>query len=193
MDIRKTRIDDLLVIEPDVFEDTRGCFLEGYNKRRYAERGIPCEFVQDNYSFSCHGTVRGLHYQVGEYAQGKLVTVLHGRVLDVAVDIRFGSPTFGQHVAVELSDENHLQFWLPPGFAHGFSVLSEKAVFSYKCTAYYHKDSERAIRFDDPNLNIDWRVANPIVSAKDLEAPPWKSMAKDFVFGADMRVCSVPE
>jgi len=185
MEIRKTRIDDLLVIQPDVYDDARGCFLEGYNRKRYAEMGIASEFVQDNCSFSCHGTVRGLHYQVGEYAQGKLVTVLHGRVLDVAVDIRFGSPTFGEHVAVELTDANHLQFWLPPGFAHGFSVLSETAAFSYKCTAYYHKDSERSIRFDDPDLNIAWNVVNPIVSAKDLEAPPFRSIAKDCVFASE--------
>lgn len=184
MEIRKTRIDDLFVVEPDVYGDARGCFLEGYNRKRYVEMGIASEFVQDNCSFSCRGTVRGLHYQVGEYAQGKLVTVLHGRVLDVAVDIRCGSPTFGEYVAVELTDENHLQFWLPPGFAHGFSVLSETAAFSYKCTAYYHKDSERSIRFDDPDLNIAWNVANPIVSTKDIEASSFRSMAKDFVFAS---------
>ncbi len=184
MEIRKTHIDDLLVIKPDVYNDDRGCFLEGYNRKRYADAGIACEFFQDNCSFSCRGTVRGLHYQIGDYAQGKLVTVLHGRVLDVAVDVRFGSPTFGEHVAVELTDENHLQFWLPPGFAHGFAVLSETATFFYKCTSYYHQQSERSIRFDDPDLNIAWNVTNPIVSAKDLKALPFKSIEKDFVFGS---------
>jgi len=182
MEVRKTQIEDLLVIVPDVFGDARGCFLETYNRKRYEEAGLAFDFVQDNCSFSHHGTVRGLHYQVGPYAQGKLVTALQGRVLDVAVDVRFGSPTFGRHVAVELTDENRLQFWLPPGFAHGFAVLSETATFAYKCTAYYHKDSERSIRFDDPDLNIAWNVTNPIVSAKDLEAPAFQSIEKDFVF-----------
>ncbi len=184
MDIRTTQIDDLLVIEPDIYGDARGCFLETYNRKRYEEAGLAVDFVQDNCSFSCYGTIRGLHYQVGEYAQGKLVTVLQGRVLDVAVDVRFESPTFGEHVAVELTDENRFQFWLPPGFAHGFAVLSETATFSYKCTSYYHKQSERSIRFDDPDLNIAWNVTSPIVSAKDLEAPPFQSIERDFTFAS---------
>jgi dTDP-4-dehydrorhamnose 3,5-epimerase len=182
MEVERTQIDGLAVIRPDVFHDCRGYFLEGYNKLRYEEIGIGPEFVQDNCSFSHYGTVRGLHYQIGDSAQGKLVSVLHGRVLDVAVDIRFGSPTFGEHVAVELSDENRLQFWLPPGFAHGFSVLSETAVFTYKCTAYFDKRSERSIVYNDPDLNIDWKVTNPIVSEKDLEAPLLRSIERDFVF-----------
>lgn len=183
MEVIKTQIDDLLVIKPDVFHDARGYFLEAYNRLRYEEIGIGPGFVQDNCSFSRRGTVRGLHYQIGDSAQGKLVSVVQGGVLDVAVDIRFGSPTFGEHVAVELTDENQLQFWLPPGFAHGFSVLSKTAVFTYKCTAYYDKKTERAIVYDDPDLNIDWKVTDPIVSQKDLEAPLLRSIERDFVFG----------
>jgi len=185
MEMRETRIPGLRVIEPDVFHDDRGYFLEQYSVRKYREMGLAPAFVQDNCSFSCYGTVRGLHYQIGDFAQGKLVYVAFGRVLDVAVDVRFGSPTFGQHLAVELSHENQRQFWLPPGFAHGFSVLSETAVFMYKCTAYYDGDCERSIRFDDPDLHIDWRVPDPIVSAKDQAALPFRSMARDFIFAAD--------
>lgn len=185
MEMQKTPIDGLLVIKPDVYNDARGYFLEHYSKRRYRDMGFVPEFVQDNCSSSCYGTVRGLHYQIGDGAQGKLVSVSYGRVLDVAVDIRFGSPTFGQHLAVELSHENQLQFWLPPGFAHGFSVLSEKAVFLYKCTTYYDKEGERSIRFDDPDLHIDWKVTSPVVSAKDQAALPFRSIAKDFVVGAE--------
>ena len=183
MEMRETRIPGLLLIEPDVFHDDRGYFLEQYSVRRYREMGFIPEFVQDNCSLSCYGTVRGLHYQVGDYAQGKLVHVAYGKALDVAVDVRFGSPTFGQHLAVELSHENQRQFWLPPGFAHGFSVLSETAVFMYKCTSYYNKDSERSIRFDDPDLNIDWQVADPIVSNKDAAAMAFRSIARDYTFG----------
>ena len=182
MEVRKTEIDGLLLIRPDVLHDSRGYFLEGYNRLRYEEHGIGPEFVQDNCSFSRYGTVRGLHYQVGESAQGKLVSVPQGRALDVAVDIRFGSPTFGEHVAVELSDENQLQFWVPPGFAHGFSVLSETAVFTYKCTSYYDKQSERSLLYSDPDLHIDWKVTDPLVSEKDLEAPLVRSIQRDFVF-----------
>jgi dTDP-4-dehydrorhamnose 3,5-epimerase len=182
MEMQKTRIDGLLVIKPDVYSDDRGHFLEQYNRRRYQEMGLSPEFVQDNCSFSCYGTVRGLHYQIGDSAQGKLVCVPCGRVLDVAVDVRFGSPTFGQYVAVELSHENRLQFWLPAGFAHGFSVLSETATFHYKCTAYYDKDCERSIRFDDPDLNIDWKVTDPIVSPKDQAAPLFQSINSDFTY-----------
>ncbi|UCD51575.1 MAG: dTDP-4-dehydrorhamnose 3,5-epimerase [Phycisphaerales bacterium] len=185
MEIEKTKIDGLLVLKPDVYSDARGYFLEQYSKKRYGELGSFPEFVQDNCSFSCYGTVRGLHYQIGASAQGKLVYVIYGKVLDVAVDVRFGSPTFGQYVAVELSHENKLQFWLPAGFAHGFSVLSETATFYYKCTAYYDRDCERSIRFDDPDLNIDWKVSNPIVSHKDQAAPSFRSIARDFVFAGE--------
>jgi dTDP-4-dehydrorhamnose 3,5-epimerase len=182
MQISKTRIDGLLLIEPDVYPDERGYFFEHYNTSRYERVGLAAAFVQDNCSFSRQGTIRGLHYQVGSHAQGKLTSVLYGKVRDVAVDIRFGSPTFGAHVAVELSDENHLQFWIPPGFAHGFSVLSETVVLTYKCTAYYSKRHERSIRFDDPDLAIDWRVARPIVSERDQIAPDLRSIERDFVF-----------
>ncbi len=182
MQVSQTRMEGLLLIEPDVYPDERGCFFEHYNRARYEAVGVAGEFVQDNCSFSRQGTIRGLHYQVGPFAQGKLTSVLHGRVLDVAVDIRFGSPTFGQHVAVELNDENHVQFWIPPGFAHGFSVLSETVVFMYKCTACYSREHERSIRFDDPDLGIDWQVLDPIVSEKDLAASSLRSIERDFVF-----------
>lgn len=182
MRVSRTRIDGLLLIEPDVYRDGRGHFFEHYSRDRYARFGVAAEFVQDNCSFSRQGTIRGLHYQIEPLAQGKLTSVLCGRVLDVAVDIRFGSPTFGQHVAVELSDENHAQFWIPPGFAHGFSVLSKTVVFMYKCTACYSREHERSIRFDDPDLAIDWQVSDPIVSEKDLAASSLRSIERDFVF-----------
>jgi dTDP-4-dehydrorhamnose 3,5-epimerase len=133
-------------------------------------------------SKSLKGTIRGLHYQVGEFAQGKLCYVVKGKVLDVAVDIRFGSPTFGQYVSAELSDENHHILWLPAGFAHGFSVLSDEAVFHYKCTNYYSKDHERSILFSDKDLSIDWKVSKPIVSEKDLTAKSFKDIDKDFIY-----------
>jgi dTDP-4-dehydrorhamnose 3,5-epimerase len=173
----------VVLITPTVLRDDRGYFFEAYSKKRYEEICGSAEFVQDNVSESKQDTIRGLHYQVGEFAQGKLCKVLSGRVIDVAVDIRFGSPTFGQHVAVELSDENSAQLWIPPGFAHGFSVLSPTAVFHYKCTNYYSKQHERAIRFNDPALNIGWKVADPLVSPKDLVAPLFAEIEKDFIFG----------
>ncbi|HPC94160.1 MAG TPA: dTDP-4-dehydrorhamnose 3,5-epimerase [Sedimentisphaerales bacterium] len=182
MQVSRTQIEGLLLIQPDVYRDQRGYFFEQYRRDRYEQIGLPAEFVQDNCSCSRQGTVRGLHYQIGASAQGKLTTVLYGRVLDVAVDVRFGSPTFGEHVAVELSNENCLQFWIPPGFAHGFSVLSEVAVFSYKCTSLYSKEDERSVLFSDPDLGIDWKVTNPIVSAKDLAAPRLRSIERDYVY-----------
>lgn len=182
MKILETSIKDVLIITPKVFKDERGYFLESFRKKIFKERGIQFDFVQDNISKSCKNTVRGLHYQMGEYAQGKLCQVLYGRVLDVAVDIRFGSPTFGRHIATELSEENHEVIWIPPGFAHGFSVLSDEAIFHYKCTNYYSKEHERSILFNDKNLKIDWNVARPLVSAKDLEAKAFKSIEKDFVY-----------
>jgi len=172
----------LIVFEPDVFGDERGYFLESFNEKRYVETGLKAKFVQDNISKSKYGTIRGLHYQIGEYAQGKLCQVIFGKVLDVAVDIRFGSPTFGKYFAVELSEENHKQLWIPPGFAHGFSVLSEIAIFHYKCSNFYSKEHERAIRFDDPDLNINWKINNPIVSEKDLKANYFKNIEKDFSY-----------
>lgn len=182
MNIQETKLKDVLIITPKVFNDDRGYFLESFRKKVFAQRGINLDFVQDNISHSRKNTVRGLHYQAGEFAQGKLCQVVYGRVLDVAVDIRFGSPTFGKYVATELSEDNHEQLWIPPGFAHGFSVLSEIAIFHYKCTNYYDKGSERAILFNDKDLSIDWNVINPLVSPKDMEAPLFKDINKDFFY-----------
>ena len=178
----KTFIDGLLIIEPDVFGDERGYFLESYRRTKYQEIGITEEFVQDNISKSTKGTVRGLHYQVGNKAQGKLCQVIYGTVLDIAVDIRFGSPTFGKYFSIVLNEDDKKQLWIPKGFAHGFSVLSDNAIFSYKCTDYYSKQDERAIRYDDPELNIDWKVDDSIVSDKDLKAKFLKEIDKDFIF-----------
>jgi dTDP-4-dehydrorhamnose 3,5-epimerase len=178
----KTNIDGLLVIKPRVFGDERGYFFESFNEVTYRKAGIDFCFVQDNISKSKKGAIRGLHYQIGEKAQGKLCKVIYGKVLDVAVDIRFGSPTFGKYFSSELSEENHTQLWIPPGFAHGFSVLSEEAIFSYKCTAFYSKEHERAIIFNDPDLNIDWKVKSSIVSEKDFKAPFFKDIQKDFIY-----------
>ena len=182
MEVIKTEIDGLLVIKPNVFGDERGYFFESYNEESYRNAGIDLSFVQDNISKSKKGTIRGLHYQIGNKAQGKLCKVIYGKVLDVAVDIRFGSPTFGKYFSSELSEENHTQLWIPPGFAHGFSVLSEEAIFSYKCTALYSKEHERSIIFNDSSLNINWKVDSPIVSEKDLKAPLLKDIQKDFIF-----------
>lgn len=182
MEIIKSEIDGLLVLKPKVFADGRGYFFESYNKEAFVEAGINYEFVQDNISKSKKGTIRGLHYQVGEKTQGKLCKVILGKVIDVAVDVRFGSPTFGKYFSCELSEENHTQLWIPPGFAHGFSVLSDEAIFSYKCTALYSKEHERAIIFNDPDLKIDWKVENPIVSEKDFKAPLFKDIQKDFIY-----------
>ncbi len=182
MEINNTKIEDLLIIKPAVFHDGRGYFLESYQEKRYKDSGVSLPMVQDNISRSKKGTIRGLHYQTGEFAQGKLCQVLLGKVLDVAVDIRWGSPTFGKHVSVELSDENNLQFWIPPGFAHGFSVLSDEAVFAYKCTAPYCKSAERSIIFNDADLAIEWQVNEPLLSAKDFESIKFSEIEKDFVY-----------
>ena len=182
LEVIKTELEGLLIIKPKVFGDERGYFFESYNEDTYHKAGIDLLFVQDNISKSKKGTIRGLHYQVGDKAQGKLCKVIYGKVLDVAVDIRFGSPTFGKYFSSELSEENHAQLWIPPGFAHGFSVLSDEAIFSYKCTALYSKEYERAILFNDPALNINWKVETPIVSEKDLKAPLLKDIQKDFIY-----------
>ena len=182
MKIEKTKIDGVLIIEPDVFADDRGYFFESYNQKRYIDAGISTVFVQDNISKSMYGTIRGLHFQIGKSAQGKLCQVLSGKVLDVAVDIRFGSPTFGQYVSVELSDENHKQIWMPVGFAHGFSVLSDSAIFSYKCTSSYNKEDERSILYCDEDLGIDWKVSLKRVSDKDLKAKEFKNLEKYFIY-----------
>lgn len=182
MKFEKVFIDDLMVVQPDVFPDERGYFFESFNKERYVNGGINVSFVQDNISRSKKGTVRGLHYQVGESAQGKLCSVIVGKVLDVAVDIRFGSSTFGKYYSIELSEENKTQFWIPPGFAHGFSVLSDEAIFSYKCSNLYNKHAERSILFNDETLNINWQVEIPIVSSKDLLAKKFSEIEKDFLY-----------
>lgn len=174
MEIIETDIKDVLVLRPRVFEDARGYFLESYNQEVFDRAvGRPIRFVQDNLSRSSYGVVRGLHFQQSPHAQSKLVSVVSGRVLDVAVDIRRGSPTFGRHVAVELSDENHLQLFIPRGFAHGFAVLSPQAVFTYKCDNFYAPQSEAGIAFDDPALGIDWHVptGDAILSEKDRLHP----------------------
>ena len=160
MKIYKTDIEGVVVIEPSVFEDERGYFFESYNQAKMEEAGLNYTFIQDNQSKSSYGTVRGIHFQKGEFAQAKLVRVLEGTVLDVAVDLRKNSPTFGKYVAVELSAENKKQLMIPRGFGHGFSVLSKTAVFAYKCDNVYNKASEGGIRFDDPDINIDWKI-NP--------------------------------
>jgi dTDP-4-dehydrorhamnose 3,5-epimerase len=166
-----TEISGPLIVEPRVFRDNRGYFLESWNERRYAELGIDQPFVQDNVAFSTRGVLRGLHFQLSPHAQGKLVSVVHGVVFDVAVDIRPSSATFGQSVAVELSAESGRQFWVPPGFAHGYQVLSDTAVFNYKCTHYYAPHAEGSIRWNDPALGIEWPIADPTLSEKDAAAP----------------------
>jgi dTDP-4-dehydrorhamnose 3,5-epimerase len=180
--VEKTPIEGLLIIKPVRYSDPRGYFFESFNMEKYNDAGIHAKFVQDNISKSLKGTIRGLHYQAGANAQGKLCSVIVGSVLDVAVDIRFGSPTFGKYFSCELSEENNLQLWIPSGFAHGFSVLSDEAIFSYKCTSLYNKDSERSIIYNDRELKIDWKVEEPIVSAKDLSAKSFKEIEKDFLY-----------
>lgn len=170
MEILPTSISEVLLIRPNVFGDARGWFLETWQQKRYADLGLPM-FVQDNVSFSQHGVLRGLHYQ-HPHGQGKLVQVLQGRVFDAAVDIRVGSPTFGRYVCAELSSDNHLQMYIPPGFAHGFCVLSETAVFSYKCTDFYMPDWEGGICWNDPEIGIAWPIEKPILSAKDSRYGP---------------------
>lgn len=169
MNIIPTSIPDVVIIEPRVFADDRGYFFESFKENFFKEKIKEVRFVQDNVSKSSKNTIRGLHFQVGEFAQGKLCQVVYGTVLDVAVDLRKDSPTFGRYVAVELSDRNKKQIWIPPGFAHGFSVLSDAAIFVYKCTNYYNKESERTLLYNDPALAIDWKVSSPIVSAKDQQ------------------------
>jgi dTDP-4-dehydrorhamnose 3,5-epimerase len=175
-----TAIPGLLIIEPRVFGDERGFFFESFNRRRFSElTGRDVDFVQDNHSRSAQNVLRGLHYQI-KNPQGKLVRVVQGAVLDVAVDIRKSSPTFGQHFAVELSAENKLMLWIPEGFAHGFSVLTETAEFLYKTTDYWYPEHERCIRWDDPKLAIDWKLrSEPLVSAKDGQG---KSLAEAELF-----------
>jgi dTDP-4-dehydrorhamnose 3,5-epimerase len=174
MKVTETRLKGCFVIEPKIFPDSRGYFFESFNQAKFEELTAQNgHFVQDNQSSSSYGVIRGLHFQKGDYAQAKMVRVLQGKVLDVAVDLREDSDTYGQWVAVELSSDNHKQLYVPRGFAHGFSVLSEQAVLAYKCDNTYHKESEGGIRYDDPYLNIDWQIpeGKGILSDKDLQLP----------------------
>lgn len=183
MKIRRTEFPGLLVIEPDVYNDQRGYFFESYNKQRFDSHNLHLNFVQDNISKSKKGTVRGLHFQIEPFAQGKLCFVVKGEVLDVVVDLRKNSPTFGKHFSLILSEENHLQLFIPVGFAHGFSVLTDEAIFQYKCTNYYNKESERILRYNDPALAIDWKVENPIVSEKDKNGQLLSELPTYFEYG----------
>ena len=186
MKVIKTAIEDVVIIEPDVFGDARGYFFESYSQKKFDEQVRPVKFVQDNESKSKYGVLRGLHFQKGKDAQSKLVRVVKGRVLDVAVDIRKGSPTFGKYVAVELTEDNHRQLFVPRGFAHGFSVLSEEAIFQYKCDNLYAPQSEGAIAWNDPEIGIDWQLPaeDVLLSAKDAA----HSMLKDSEYLFDYNV-----
>lgn len=170
MNFIKTEIKDVIIIEPKVFEDSRGYFYESYNEKEFNENGINCKFVQDNRSKSTYGVIRGLHCQLGSHAQAKLVSVQEGKVLDVAVDMRKNSPTYGKYVAVELSAENKRQLFIPRGFLHGFSVLSDTAVFAYKCDNFYCKDAEFGIKYNDKTLNIDWKIPEENISVSEKDA-----------------------
>lgn len=177
-------IEGLILIEPTVFEDSRGFFFEAYNQKLFEQNDISTQFVQDNQSKSSYGVIRGLHYQLNPFAQAKLVRVLEGRILDIAVDIRKGSPTYAQHFDVELSADNKKQLYIPEGFAHGFSVLSKIAIVMYKCNAFYNKASEGGIRYNDLDLKINWNV-NPlqeVVSEKDKQLPSLKESSSNFIF-----------
>jgi dTDP-4-dehydrorhamnose 3,5-epimerase len=182
MKVIATALPEVLIIEPQLFGDQRGFFIEQYQLDKYSRNGIARAFVQDNLSRSSHGVLRGLHLQ-NPLTQGKLVTVLRGKVLDVAVDVRTGSPTFGQHVAVELSEENHRQLWVPRGFAHGFAVLSETADFFYKCDNPYSPKDEICVRWDDPAIGIQWNVEKPSLAARDAAAPHLADIANLPVYG----------
>ena len=184
MEIIKTDIDGVVIIEPRVFGDERGYFFESFSQREFEKLGINTVFVQDNESKSCYGVVRGLHFQAPPYAQAKLVRCVKGRIRDIAVDIRKGSPTYGKHVAVELTEDNHRLFFIPHGFAHGFSVLSETAVFQYKCDNYYTPQSEGALLWNDKNLNINWLIPDKhvVLSEKDKHHPLFKDFESPFDF-----------
>lgn len=180
MEIIKTKIEGLLIIKPRVFIDERGYFYESYNKDIFAKLGLDADFVQDNESKSQKNVLRGLHFQNPPFAQGKLVRVIKGSVLDVAVDIRTASPTYGQWEAVELTEENKVMYWIPPGFVHGFLTLADDTIFSYKCTNVYNKQSEGSLQWNDPDIDIRWKIENPILSDKDKVAPDFKSFVSKF-------------
>lgn len=184
MKIIKTALPGLLIIEPRIFEDSRGYFFESYRNEKYIESGIDVHFVQDNESKSVKGVIRGLHYQLDPFSQAKLVRVIQGKVFDVAVDLRKGSPTFGQWFGLELDSKNKKQLFIPRGFAHGFSVLSETAIFTYKCDNVYNSGVERSINLNDPKLGIDWKLdeSERIVSEKDQQSPIFNKAEMNFVF-----------
>ncbi len=176
MNFITTPFEGLIIIEPKIFRDHRGYFFESYNKAEFIKNGIPVEFVQDNQSFSNKGVLRGLHFQLRPYEQGKLIRVVNGGVLDVCVDIRKSSSTFGKYFSIELNERNQQMLWIPAGFAHGFLTLEDNTLFLYKCTTLYSKDSERGIRYDDPEINIEWGEKNPVLSEKDLQLPLLKEL-----------------
>jgi len=180
MKITSSDIADCLIIEPQVFGDERGYFFESWNKERFHAHGLDMEFVQDNQSMSMKGVLRGLHFQAPPFAQGKLVRVIQGSVLDVAIDIRKSSPTYGQSVSILLSGDNKKMFWIPEGFAHGFVTLEDNTIFSYRCTEVYNKASEGGVLWNDPDLGIDWGVDTPILSDKDQAAPLFKNFNSPF-------------
>ncbi len=187
INVIRTEIPGVVIIEPKVFGDNRGYFFESWSQRDFNEQVRPVKFVQDNESKSCYGVLRGLHFQKGEYAQSKLVRVVKGTVLDVAVDIRKGSPTFGKYVSVELTAENHRQFFVPRGFAHGFAVLSEEAVFQYKCDNFYAPQAEGALAWDDPDIGIEWGIPvdKIILSEKDKNHPSLTESIELFDYSID--------
>lgn len=178
MKVTKNKIEGLLIIEPDIFNDDRGYFFESFNKQKYAEIGITNKFVQDNQSISHKNVIRGLHYQIPPYAQDKLVRVVNGKALDVAVDIREGSPTYGEYFSIELSGENNLQIWIPKGFAHGFASLEDNTILQYKCTNFYSPEHERGIVYNDKVLDIKWDIDSPVISNKDLELNNFENIKK---------------
>jgi dTDP-4-dehydrorhamnose 3,5-epimerase len=182
MKVIETGFKGLLELEPKVFKDDRGYFYESYNKSLFKELGIEAEYVQDNQSLSQKNVLRGLHFQAPPFAQGKLVRVINGSVLDIALDIRIGSPTYGQFHSVLLSEENKKLFWIPAGFAHGFCTLEDNTIFAYKCTNVYNKESEGCVLWNDSDLKIDWNVSNPLVSEKDKEGTPWREFKSPFVY-----------
>ena len=184
MEVIKTELDGVVIIKPRIFNDDRGYFFESFSQKEFDEKVCPIRFVQDNESKSCYGVMRGLHFQHPPFAQSKLVRCVKGRVIDVAVDIRKGSPTYGKHVAVELTEDNHLQFFIPKGFAHGFAVLSEMAVFQYKCDNFYAPQADGGISILDSSLGIDWRISDvdAILSEKDMQRPLLENFESPFQF-----------
>ena len=180
MEIVKTPLEGILVIKPKIFADDRGHFFESWSKAAFEKEGLDLNFMQDNQSLSAKGVLRGMHFQNPPFAQGKLVSVIVGAVLDVVVDIRKNSTTYGQHFSIILSGENKISFWIPPGFSHGFITLKDNTVFTYKCTEVYDKESEGSILWNDKDLNIDWGMENPIVSGKDAESPTFAKLSTQF-------------